>query len=85
MSYNNQYFWDIVLKINEKNDGKITFSKNLETLIFGFSERLKNSTNISNLQIEYGKDLLELLESEICMIKQEQKTMGIWLIGRILK
>jgi hypothetical protein len=85
MSYNNQYFWDIVLKINEKNDGKITFSKNLENLIFGFSERLKNSTNISNLQIEYGKDLLELLESEICMIKQEQKTMGIWLIERILK
>ncbi|MPN18892.1 hypothetical protein SDC9_166257 [bioreactor metagenome] len=85
MSYNNQYFWDLVLKINEKNDGKITFSKNLENLIFGFSERLKNSTNISNLQIEYGKDLLELLESEICMIKQEQKTMGIWLIERILK
>jgi len=78
------YFWSIVVDISRYRGKYIKYSVNLGILISSFHERVCESTNPLELQFEYGKDLRELLESEISIIDQSIEKKGIWLIDKIM-
>lgn len=79
------FFWKIVVDTTHDHNKIIKYSKNLTILLSEFNSRISKSLNPYESQLEYGKDLKELIESELNVIYQSANKNGIWLIDKIIE